>query len=259
MAETRKEVVQVIFLGHFMHEDRTIFLLRKYIPHKVYFIKSTEEYETTLDDKEFRLKLLEKYKKELPPWVAKNAELVNISFFDFNETFPKLLEIFSKEAKAGNEVIINLHGATISTAIAAVYAATLTGAKPFWIQPKRWVFGHSTKGETTLYPEGAKRELLIDIPIKPELPRKPYSDILIYLFKNKGVVTSKLKDIVEKIGLEKLGHVKKSTSGVVKMSKLVHILKEKGFVETKKVGRKLFEIKLTDKGKLVADVLSILE
>jgi hypothetical protein len=253
------EVVQVIFLGHFMHKDRTIYLLRKFIPHKVYFVISNEEFETE-GKKDVRTELMEALKKELPPWVAKKAELVSMSFYDFNETFPRILEILAKERKEGNEVIINLHGATISAAIATVYAATLTGAKPYWILPKKWVLSKSDKGENTLFPEGAKKEALIEIPLKPELPKSPDSDVLIYLLKKNGEVKSKLKNIVEDFGIAKLGpNVKKSASGVVKLSKVLQKLREKELVVTKKIGRKFFEIKLTEKGTMVAKVLSMLE
>lgn len=262
MTEPQKEIVQIVFVGHFMHKDRTIYLLRKFIPHKVYFVRSMEEFEGVGAEKtkEFTNKLIDIFKKELPPWVAKKVELIELPFFNFNEIFPRLVEIIAKEKKKGNEVIINLHGATLITAIAVSYAASLTGAQAYWILPEKWVFKTSTKGELSLYPEGAKKEVLTEIPLKPELPRKPYSDILIYLYKKNSTVKTKLKDMVADIGIEKLSmNLKKTTSGIVKLSKLLQSLRNKGIIETKKIGRKVFEVSLTEKGKMIAKVLSILE
>jgi pimeloyl-ACP methyl ester carboxylesterase len=51
--------------------------------------------------------------KELPDWVVKNSEEIEMPFFKFEEIFPKMLEIMSREKQNGNEVIINVHGASL--------------------------------------------------------------------------------------------------------------------------------------------------
>lgn len=250
-----KKTVQVVFLGHYGQLERAKFLLRTFIPHKVYFLRNNTPFdskgtENLADEMEKELK------KELPRWVAEGSVDVILPFFDFEKMFPEMVRIMAKERAEGNEVIVNAHGSSMPASFASVIAAALTGSKLYWAVPDHWEFKEVGKGKIA-YPVGAKDAIEIKIPLMPELPKSPDKDILIYVLSKGGKVKGKLAEMSADIGLKKLGaNVKKSGSGIVKLSKIIKRLREGGHVITRKVGRKSFEVELTDKGKMIAEVVS---
>jgi len=252
-----KENINIVFLGEFRQVDRLKFFVRKKIPHKVYFIQHKDN-EGGLEHKEDLRKELE---KELPAWVVKNSQLVDIDFFSFEDCFPKLLKIMASERKKGNEVHVALHGASMIAATATAMAASLTGTRIIWVKPSDWKsIGKEHGDPRIMFPVGGSQIKEVHIPIKPELPKAPYSHILTYIFDKKGKIAGKLSYLAEEIGLEKISaNIKKSTSGAVKLSKIISKLRNDGLIETKRTGRKSLEISLTDQGKLIAEVLKAME
>jgi len=251
-----KENVNIIFLGEFRQADRLKFFVRKKLPHKVYFIQHNSS-----EDRVDKDGLRKEIEKELSPWAVKNSQVVEIDFFSFEDCFPKILKIMSTEKKKGNEVHVALHGASMIAATATAMAASLTNAKIIWVKPQNWQSIGKERGDPRIMiPMGASLLHEVKIPIKPELPKAPYSHILTYIFDNKGKVAGKLTYLAEKIGLEKISaNVKKATSGAVKLSKIISRLRQDGLIETKRTGRKSLEIDLTQQGKLIAEVLKAME
>lgn len=254
-----KETVQLIFLGHWEHIDRVRFLLRKFIPHKVYFIRGEESAGAGKDVQDFISRMKQEIEKELPQWVREKSEEVEMSFFSFERIFPKMLSIMAEEKKKGNEVIANLHGSSLMMAFAATIAAGLTHSKAYWIIPEKWET--YKKGEDfILKPTGIKELTEINIPLLPTLPSGPEKNILEYILKHDSKIKGKLSKLSEEIGLKNLGaNLKKPSSGIVKLSKTIGKLRGANLIETRKIGRKNFEISLTDKGKMMAEIITILE
>jgi hypothetical protein len=257
--DNAKGIVQIVFLGHFRQVERIKYLLRRFIPHKVYFIRSMES--TNVPDgmtEEYRNEMKREFEKELPRWVVENSEEIRMPYFDFGAIFPQLTKIMAEERAKGNEVIVNIHSASIMMAMAAVVAAALTDAKVYWVQPEKWVVDKVAR-DKSLQPVGATDAYEIKMPLVPGLPKSPDKDVLKYIFSKGGKTKSKLATMSEEIGLKSLGaNVKKPGSGIVKLSKIIKRLREDGHITTKKVGRKNFEVELTDKGKMVAEVVSLI-
>jgi hypothetical protein len=252
------QTVQLIFLGYWDHIDRVKLLLRKYIPHKVYFIKGEEHAETEKEVQDFVKKMRVEIEKELPQWVRDSAEEVEMPFFDFEKIFPKMLSIMVKERKEGNEVIANLHGASLMMAAAAAIAASMTGSKTYWVLPERWSIYKNDK-DIMLKPVGAGAITEVNIPMLPMIPLGAEKHVLAYLLKNDSNIKGKLSGLSEQIGLDNLGaNIKKPSSGIVKLSKTIKKLRDSGYVETKRISRKTFEISLTHKGKMIAEVVALL-
>ena len=251
-----KENVNIIFLGEFRQLERLKFFMRKKIPHRVYFIQHH-----TAEDGVDKDTLKKEIETELPHWVIKNSQIVTIDFFSFEDCFPKILKIMSSERKKGNDVHVALHGASMIAATATAMAASLTNTKIVWIKPNSWKSIGKEKGDPRiLVPIGGSQMIDVKIPIKPELPKAPYSHILLHIFDNKDKVTGKLSYLAEKIGLEKISaNVTKSTSGAVKLSKIIAKLRSDNLIETRRTGRKSLEIALTNQGKLIAEVLKAME
>ena len=254
--EETKGIVQIVFLGHYGQLERARFFLRRFIPRKVYFLRSSEPYDFLGED--FRDPMEEELKRELPKWVAEQSEDLSLPFFDFEKLFPALVKIMATEMAKGNEVIVNSHGSSMPAAFAAAMATALTGAKLYWAEPDHWEMKEVGKRKVA-FPVGTKRAVEIKIPLVPELPKPPDKDVLAHIFSNGGTVKGKLAGISEEIGFKKLGaNVKKPGSGIVKLSKIIKRLREDGYVTTKKVGRKSFEVTLTDKGRMIGEVVSLL-
>jgi hypothetical protein len=200
----------------------------------------------------------EEMKTELPKWVADQSIDIEVPFFDFQKIFPVLVKIMAEERNNGNEVLVNSHGSSMPANFAAMIAATLTGAKHVWAEPEYWEI-KTVEGRKIAYPVGAKNVLEFKIPLVPELPKSPQKDVLSFILSKGGSVKGKLVVMAEEIGLKKLGsNVKKPGSGIVKLSKIIKKLREDGQVTTRKIGRKTFEVVLTEKGKMVAEVVSLL-
>jgi hypothetical protein len=256
-----KETVQIIFIGHWAHIDRVRHLLRKYIPHKVYFVYKEEVHEHDKEMEEHRMAMKKELEKELPAWVKKKSEMVLLPLFNFEELFPKILSIMAKERKKGNEVIANIHGTSVLAGIATTMAAALTGSKVYGVIPKAWkvVNPDVSDKEKILRTVGAAGIYEIKMPLLPTLPSGSEKAVLHHLLKSKGKLKGKLSNISTEIGLEYLGaNLKKPASGVVKLSKTISKLRNDDLIETQRIGRKNFEIVLTEKGKMIAEVSSIL-
>lgn len=252
------DTIQIMFLGYWDHMDRMKFLLRKFIPHKVYFIKSEEAVRAGKDVEDFRDEMKKELEKELPDWVRKASVEIEVPFFKFEEIFPRMINIMSEEKKKGNEVIVNIHGASLLMAIATTIAAGLTNSKVYWIMPAKWDLVDSGKRKV-LKPVGAVDMFEINVPLLPSMPSGPEKSVLDYVEKNSGKVKGKLSTMSEEIGLKNLSaNIKKPSSGIVKLSKTITKLRDSGLIETKKIGRKNFEISLTSKGKMMAEISSSL-
>lgn len=256
------ELVQITFIGdHDTHVDRYKYLFRKFIPHKVYFIHYSEG--TAESSERTAAKNLEKeLRAELPRWVNQQAVSLSLPLFDYKISFPQILKIMLNEKKNGNEVIINLHDIPHSLIPFATTAATLTGTKIYFVKAKEYKHFKgklANKEHVFCVPIGAIGLEEIKFPLLPRLPEHPESDVLRFVFKNKGKIEGKLVTFAQKIGLENLGKIKEKSSGAVKLSKIITSLRGKSFIETRRISRKMFEISLTPEGRFISEVLNILE
>lgn len=260
MNATENELVMVIFISIYQYVDRIRSVLRKRIPHKVYFIRSKESFNISDGGQEdFRERIRNEIENELPKWVIKRSEDLSLSYFDFQDALPKLVKIMTEERKRGNEVIVILGGSSIVDS-AAIIAATLTKSKILYVKPLKWVHVLTEDKKPYLIQSGAGGIHEVNIPIDIVLPGPPESYILSYLFEKKGSVNTKLSTVIEEIGLNKIGsNLNKTSSGLVKLSKIIRKLRDSGYIETRKISRKFFRISLTpSKGLTVAEILNFL-
>lgn len=254
------ETVQIIFLGKWEHIDRIKYLLRKFIPHKVYFIHRTgiEEKDKALG--EIEKEMQKELEKELPAWVRKRSESLVVYALDFEKQFPEILKIMAKETSEGNEVIANIHGTSVVGGLASTMAAALTGAKVYGVVPGKFEVINPDDKQKLYKTVGAKGHYEIKIPLLPAMPKGPDRVVLKYIFNNSGNKKGKLSKLAEDIGLQNLGsNLKKSSSGVVKLSKTIGRLRNEGLIETRRIGRKNFEVTLTEKGKIIAEISYVLD
>ncbi|QQG39350.1 MAG: hypothetical protein HYS81_03090 [Candidatus Aenigmatarchaeota archaeon] len=259
------DLVQIVFVEDPAALDRMRFLLRQHIPHKVYFLKATEEGELVKSGSVTRPQtntpalIRKQLEKELPKWVADNSKTIEIPFFDMSRCLPQLVGIIHEERKQEREVYINIHGGSRILSTAAMIASAIAGAKVFWIEPAKWTLKKSGDYELRA-PVGAKEAVEITVPITISVPQPPESRVLAYLHAKGGSITGNLSEMAKEIGLEHLGvAVKKPSSAVVKLSKICGRLKEKGLVQTRKLDRKSFQVVLTEEGKILAEISSIME
>lgn len=239
------EVVQIIPMGIDM--DRPIYLLKKFPPHRIYFIRNSDppkehkDMERTIDD-------IQKELNKLTPLAEKNYLKMNYS--DFKESFVEFLKIMKKEKDEGNRVIVNLSPPSRIIAFAAWLASSLTDTEAYYVQGG--VYGLEGKYHTKGV---AGMTEVFHFPIA--LPDQIESHILQYLLEKK-VVTGNLRRFVNSIGLEKLGKVNTIQSGIVKISYSLRGLKEKGYINIESIGRKKQKISLTESGEIIARAVSIL-
>ncbi|MBR9682571.1 MAG: hypothetical protein GOV02_02760 [Candidatus Aenigmarchaeota archaeon] len=251
------ETVQIIFLGKWGHIDRIKYLLRTFIPHKVYFIYRKDA--TNQDIVDIQEDMQKELEKELPDWVKKRSEKLSLPLLDFQTLFPEILKIMAKEINEGNEVIANIHGTSVVGGVASTMAAALTGAKVYGVTPKKFEVVNPGDKRKIYKTVGAKGYYEIKIPLLPAMPSGSEKAVLEHASNNDGSIKGKLSKLAEDVGLENLGaNVKKASSGIVKLSKTIGKLREQGLVETRRIGRKNFEISLTEKGKMMAEVSSAL-
>jgi len=239
------EVVQIIPMG--IDRDRPIYLLKKFPPHRVYFIRNSsppkehKDMEKTIDEIQSEL-------EKLTPLAEKKRLKMNYS--DFKESFIEFLKIMKGEKDEGNRVIVNLSPPSRIIAFAAWLATSLTDSEAYYVQGG--VYGLEGKYHT----KGVAGMLEVcHFPIT--LPDEIERQVLYYLLE-KGQVTAKLRDLVKKIGVENLGKVKTIQSGIVKMSYCLRGLKEKGYINIETVGRKKQKISLTESGEIIARAVNIL-
>ncbi|QQG39618.1 MAG: hypothetical protein HYS81_04560 [Candidatus Aenigmatarchaeota archaeon] len=252
-----KEITQIVFLGNPYHMERIRYLLRKRIPQKVYFIEA-EENNHREEAKEMAEKMRSELEGNLPRWVVEKSEFTAVPFFDFTSAFMKLISIMHNEIRQDRDVLVNAHGGSVIVTTAALLAANATGAKVCWVEPESWGFVEMG-GHVSHMAKGAKGIKEVAIPISLGVPEGVDASVLGHIYSRGGTVKGRLSAITEDVGLDKLGaNVKKSSSGVVKLSKTLGRLRAKGLIETRKLGRKSFEIKLTkDKGEVVGKVVSL--
>jgi hypothetical protein len=238
------ELVQIIPLG--IERDRVIYLLKKFPPHKVYFIRNSKpapehkEMEATVDK-------LEKEFESLVPLAEKKH--LEIDYTSFKEDFLKFLELMKKEKDVGNDVFVNISAPSRIVSFAAWLAASLTDCRVFYMQAK--IYG--LKGE--LADRGVANVMeLLHFPIL--LPDKTEREVLSYLIK-KGTTAVKLRDLVKEIGLKKL-EIKSEQSGIVKMSYCLRSLEGKGYIKIETVSRKKQKITMTEAGDIIANATRIL-
>ncbi|MBD3156179.1 MAG: hypothetical protein GF368_06065 [Candidatus Aenigmarchaeota archaeon] len=239
------EVVQIIPTG--IDRERPIFLLKKFPPHKIYIIKNKSPPEEHKEMEETRGKIIKEL-EDLTPLAEK--EHVKINYYDFKESFIKLLEIMKKEKDKGNRVIVNLSPPSRIVAFAAWIASSLTDSEAYYIHGKVYGLGGEfhTKGIGGLVK-------VFHFPIT--LPDEIEGNILGYLLKEKDVSTN-LRRFVKSLSLKKLGEVTTIQSGIVKLSYALRGLEEKGYIEMDEIGGKRRKISLTESGEMMAKAVEIL-
>ncbi len=253
-----KETVIITFPYAYDFLERVKVVLKQLRPHKVYCVKTTDETMLPLiEEGDYRDDIIATFEKKLPDWMSCETNTIPVS--NFEKALTPLVKMMKNERDKGNDVAVIIPSTRPLVITAAIVAAKLTGSDIFNVQFQDWS-KIIKDGKPYYTPKGTGELHKINIPIDIFMPEYPARNILAYLHAKGGRVKTKLSKIVEEIGVEKLGgNVKKQTSGVVKLSKILKKLRENSFIETKKISRKSYEISLTPlKGKTIAEVASYL-
>jgi len=230
-----------------LEKERSVYLLKKFPPSKVYFLKYKIESDV---DKEYS-KLQEPIHRELDSLISlAEKKYLEVSYENFEETFLTIFDVIIKEKKHGNEIIAHIFGPRMSS-FAAWLAASMTNSKGFYIR----TLDYNPSGSKVNLENDIKLIELIKLPIK--VPTELQATFLEYLLDNKGSINGSLRNFVEKIGIAKFGKIKSINSAIVSMSHCIRELKREQFITVKGISRKRQKIEITSLGKLTAKTYKI--
>ena len=233
-----------------LEKDRTIYLLQKFPPFRVYFLiyKNDTESDARFSEKSSMVR------KEVESLITlAEKKYVTVSYDDFEDLFLRVFTIMAKEKEAENEVIVHEFVGSRMANFACWLAASLTGSKAYYIRAAEYL----PKGEV-LISKGVLKEIeLLQIPVL--IPSRSGINLLEYLLDHKGSVRGSLRNFVKMIGLENLGNMKSLNSGIVKMSYCIRELNRNHYITITNISRKQQKIKLTRLGEVIAKTYKILK
>ena len=239
-----------------LEEARIIEGYRKFPSNKLVIIRNKRINEFNMKIEEKVAKLVEKIKKKLEPAVSEIEE-VKVDFFDFIDCFVGIGEAIRREVEKGREVYVNITGGTKLVSSAALLAASLYGAHPFYV---------SAKSYSRIEVIGKEAGEVYEIPPIPlSLPSETEVGILRAIEELGGVADSieQVAEVVMEKGLFKRsrrgrprkreGKDKQRELATLCASLSYHIrqMNHKGYVRARFIGRRM-RVELTSLGRLIA-------
>ncbi len=249
--------VVLIIMSKYVHiipygleKDRSIYLLKKFPPFRVYFLifKNDTEYDAKFSEKSRMIM------KDVDSMITlAEKKYITVSYDNFEDLFLRAFTIMAKEKENENEVIAHEFVGPRMANFACWLAASLTGSKAYYIRAAEYL---PKEGGT--FSSGVLKEIeLLQIPVM--IPSRSEINLLEYLLDHKGSAKGSLRNFVMVIGLENLGNMKSLNSGIVKMSYCIKELKRNHYIEIKGISRKQKKIELTKLGTLIAKTYKILK
>jgi len=233
-----------------LEKDRTIYLLKKFPPFRVYFLKYRSENEA-----DFKYdKLASGINKEISALITlAEKKYVTVSIGDFEELFLTIFAIMAKEKDEGNEVIAHAFSGSRIGCYASWLAASLTDSRAYYIRAAEYM-----PEDKKTYSTGVLKEIeLLKIPVV--VPSKTEIILLEYLLDHKSIMSGSLRSFVKKINIKSLGNIKTMNSAIVKMSYCIRELERNHYITVKNISRKRQKIELTNLGTLAAKTCKILK
>ena len=245
--------IHIIPVG--LEKDRSIHLLKKFPPFRVYLLKYRNETKTDLKYYE----LASKINKEIESLITlAEKKYVTVSYEDFEELFLTVFAIMAKEKDENNEVIAHVFAGPRMVCYASWLAASLTNSKAFYIRAEEYMPTEKNNFLLGEVSKGVLKEIeLLKIPVV--VPSRIEIILLEYLLDHKGSVSGSLRSFVNKIGIKNLGKIKSINSAIVKISYCIRELKRNNYIIVKKISRKRQKIELTNLGALAAKTYKILK
>jgi len=245
--------IHIIPIG--LEKDRTIYLLQKFPPSRVYFLNYRNESEADLKYQEKASKI----HKEVDSLITlAEKKDVTVSYENFEELFLTIFTIMAKEREEGNEVIAHLFSGPRMVCYASWLAASLTDSKAYYIRAHEYMPEGKDTFSRGIYSSGVHKEIeLLKIPVV--VPSKIEIIILEYLLDHKGSMSGSLRSFVKKISIRNLGEIKSINSAIVKISYCIRELKRNHYITVKNISKKRQRVELTKLGTLAAKTYKILK
>jgi hypothetical protein len=172
-----------------------------------------------------------------------NIEMLPVAYEDYLDCFRKIIKTIRKERKEGNEVYINISSGSHVAAAAAIFAASITRCKAYYVIPEK--YDDSLKETKRFVSYGGKS--IVEVPL---LPIDYISDTELELLK---VINKQ-----EKISVSQLSKAARSLFSEPTRSKFnyyVRKLEEAGFLKNEIISGRMFT-KITDAGKMIVEAFS---
>ena len=166
--------------------------------------------------------------------------LLPVIYEDYLDCFKKIIRVIKKEKNKGNEVFINISSGSHVVSSAAIFAASLTKCRAYYVLPEK--YDEMLKNPNRYISYGGK--VLVEIPL---LPISSLSDIEIEILK-----------IIEKEGRMAVSELARRARDLFtfptrsKFNYYVRKLEECGFVENEIISGRLYT-KITYSGKMIID------
>ncbi|MBI3413417.1 MAG: hypothetical protein HY051_05060 [Candidatus Aenigmarchaeota archaeon] len=196
---------------------------------------------------EFTKKKIESWVNEKTNKIAKSIkkgfskyfpiEFVPVIYDDYLDCFKKVIKIIRKEK--GNEILINIASGSHIATSAAIFAASITKCKAYYVQPEK--YDEMFKQEKFISYGGRN---IVDIPL---LPIAAISEVEIEILR-----------FIDKKGATSVTELAKEAQGIFdvptrsKFNYYVDKLGDAGFLDNELVGGKLYT-KINDTGRLVLE------
>lgn len=207
---------------------------------KVYILtpsKTRESIESWINEK--TRNIASKTKKKFEKFF--DIELVPIIYDDYIDCFKNIIKIIKREE--GNEIFVNISSGSHVATSAAIFAASLTGCKAYYVHPKS--YDDIFKREEKFISYGGKS--IVEIPL---LPISQISDIELKILRKveefKRISISELaikaRDIFDRPTRSKFNYY---------INKLV----ENNFLRSEKIGKRIY-VETTESGRMIIEAFS---
>jgi hypothetical protein len=238
-----------------LEKDRTIYLLQKFPPFRVYFLKYRNESEPDFKYYKLASKINDKVNSLIT--LAEKKD-VTISYENFEELFLTVFAIMAKEREEGNEVIVHAFTGPRMVCYASWLAASLTDSKACYIRAAEYMPEGKDTFSKGVLSRGVLKEIeLLKIPVV--VPSRIEIVLLEYLLDHRNSMSGSLRSFVKKIDIKNLGGIKSMNSAIVKMSYCIRDLKRNNYIDVKSISKKRQKIELTRLGTLAAKTYKILK
>ncbi|MEM5826150.1 MAG: DUF6293 family protein [Candidatus Aenigmatarchaeota archaeon] len=168
-------------------------------------------------------------------------ELVPIIYDDYIDCFKNIIKIIKKEE--GNEIFVNISSGSHVATSAAIFAASLTGCKAYYVHPER--YDEIFKKEDRFISYGGRS--IVEIPL---LPISQTSSIELKILK-------KVKEF-KRISISELAIRAREIFDKPTRSKFnyyINKLVENNFLKSEKIGRRIY-VELTKRGEMILEAFS---
>jgi predicted transcriptional regulator len=224
-------------------KERSIWGCMKIGADKVYIVLPKEKVKTKTDKwisdktREIAYEMQKKFSKYF------QIEMLPVAYENYLDCFKKIVKTIQKEKKKGNEVYINISSGSHVVTSAAIFAASITRCKAYYVIAKRYDEFFKEKGKFISY--GGKA--VVDIPLLPiNSISETELELLKIISKHKSISVSELSRIARNLFIEPTRS---------KFNYYVNKLADEGFLKNEIISGRM-HTKITDAGKMILEALS---